>query len=242
MTMRIDVLFQGFPGISDRGFLGWSSCVLIRLNGKAPILFDTAGFNERRMLLDRLNRLGVNKEDIGTVFLSHFHFDHAVNYPLFQNAVFYLHEDEAKYVDTVGDKDLAVPAEMFPSLRDSGRLSILKGKSGVVEGFDWMHTPGHTPGLCSLFLNHEGKRWALASDAVKNISELITGEVAAAWCDNKSRESINAIKDWADIIVPGHDRMLQIQRNPVSIQVKPISNNDVEIKIPWLETPYRIKV
>lgn len=156
--MRVDLLFQGFPGRSSRGFLGWSSSVLIRQEGKSPILFDTVGFNERGALLTRLQELGVNREDIGTVLLSHFHFDHAVNYPLFPNATFYLHEEEVTHIENNGEADLAVPAEMYPALRDSGRLSLLSGKSGVVEGLNWIHTPGHTPGLYSILLDYQGKK------------------------------------------------------------------------------------
>lgn len=240
--MEITLLFQGFPGRSSRGFLGWSSCVLIRQEGKRPILFDTLGFNERFTLLDRLQKLGVRPEDIGTVLLSHFHFDHAVNYPLFPNATFYLHEEEARHVAENGAKDLAVPAEMFPALRDSGRLEILKGASGVVEGLEWLHTPGHTPGLYSVLADYQGKKWALVSDAVKNIEELRTGEVSMTWDDEKSRESIGKIRQCADVVVPGHDRLLEIARRGQAVEVLPVNESALEIIIPWLDKAFTIKV
>ncbi len=240
--MRVDLLFQGFPGRSSRGFLGWSSCVLIRQEGKSPILFDTVGFNERGALLTRLQELGVNREDIGTVLLSHFHFDHAVNYPLFPNATFYLHEEEVTHIENNGEADLAVPAEMYPALRDSGRLSLLSGKSGVVEGLNWIHTPGHTPGLYSILLDYQGKKWALVSDTVKNISELITGEVAMTWDDARSRESINAVKQWADIVVPGHDRLLEIRRTGQQVEVMPLNESVIDIIVPWKDEKFSIKI
>ncbi|WP_051331054.1 MBL fold metallo-hydrolase [Aneurinibacillus terranovensis] len=240
--MQIDLLFQGFPGRSSRGFLGWSSCVLIRPVGKAPILFDTVGFNERILLLTKLKELGVNKEDVGTVLLSHFHFDHAVNYPLFPNATFYLHEEEVKHIENNGEEDLAIPVEMYPSLRDSGRLSILTGKSGIVEGLNWMHTPGHTPGLYSLFLNYRGSKIVLASDTVKNISELRTGEVSMTWDEVRGKESINAIRRWADIVVPGHDRLLQIKRNGSHVEVYPINESAIDIIVPWKDDKFSIKI
>lgn len=74
--MDVVPLFSGFPAASDRGFLGWSSCVLLR--GRAPMLFDTAGYPERAVLLGRLAEHGVDPEQVGAVFLSHFHFDHAI--------------------------------------------------------------------------------------------------------------------------------------------------------------------
>jgi N-acyl homoserine lactone hydrolase len=240
--MQIDVLFQGFPGRSSRGFLGWSSCILIRQRGKAPILFDTVGFNERLSLLTKLEDLGVHREDVGTVLLSHFHFDHAVNYPLFPNATFYLHEEEVLHIEKNGEKDLVIPVEMYPALRDSGRLSLLSGKSGTVEGLNWIHTPGHTPGLYSLLLDYQGKKWALVSDTIKNITELRTGEVAMTWDETRSRESIAAIRQWADIVVPGHDRLLEIKRNGQQVEVNPLNESVIEVIVPWRDETFTIKV
>lgn len=240
--MEITLLFQGFPGRASRGFLGWSSCVLIRLEGKPPILFDTVGFNERFTLLSRLEECGVRREEIGTVLISHFHFDHAVNYPLFPNATFYLHEDEVAHIEENGELDLAVPVQMYPALRDSGRLVVLSGESGVVEGLPWRLTPGHTPGLYSLLLEYQGKKWALVSDTVKNILELSTGDVASTWDDEKSRESINFIKQWADIVVPGHDRVLEIRRTGDETKIYPLQESEIEIIVPWSEEKFRLKV
>ncbi|WP_228006835.1 MBL fold metallo-hydrolase [Brevibacillus borstelensis] len=240
--MEITVLYQGFPGRSSRGFLGWSSCVLIRREGKAPILYDTVGFHERYSLLAKLKELGVGPEDVGTVLLSHFHFDHAVNYPLFPNATFYLHEEEVKHIEENGTKDLAVPREMFPALRDSGKLSLLSGESGVVEGLSWLLTPGHTPGLFSILTEYQGRKWALVSDAVKNILELTSGDAVMTWDDAKSKESIRAIAQWADVVVPGHDRLLEIERTGQGIVVNPLHESAVQIIVPWKDETFSLKI
>ncbi|WP_126429044.1 MBL fold metallo-hydrolase [Brevibacillus marinus] len=240
--MDLTLLFQGFPGRSSRGFLGWSSCVLIRRPGKRPLLFDTLGFNERYTLLSRLQALGVNREEIGAVLLSHFHFDHAVNYPLFPNATFYLHEAEVKHIEENGERDLAVPVEMFPALRDSGRLVLLSGTAGEVEGLQWLLTPGHTPGLYSVLADFQGKKWALVSDAVKNVEELRTEEVAMSWDDAQSKESIKAIKRCADVVVPGHDRLLEIDRSGQTVEVKAVTESVIEIVVPWQDAKFTVKV
>lgn len=230
--MKIDLLFTGFPGHTNRGFLGWSSCVLIRMEGKRPILFDTAGFNERYILLEKLAALGVQPGDIENVFLSHFHFDHAVNYGLFPNATFYLHEKEVQYVETHGQEDLAVPYEMFPALKNSGHLAILSGDGGMIQEIKWIHTPGHTPGLYSLFLEYEGERWVLASDAVKNKSELITGHVAMSKDPVSSYTSIETIRTWAHVVVPGHDGLLRILHEQNKTTVHSVSKTSVEVFVP----------
>lgn len=235
-------MFPGFPGRSSRGFLGWSSCVLVRKPGEKPILFDTLGFNERYALLTRLRELGVAPEEIGTVLLSHFHFDHAVNYPLFPNATFYLHEEEVRHIEENGRKDLAVPVEMFPALRDSGRLELLSGESGTVEGLNWLHTPGHTPGLYSILAEYQGEKWAIVSDTVKNIQELCSGDVSMTWDDAKSRESIDKIKQWADIVVPGHDRLLRVTRMGQNVEITPVNESVLDIFVPWLDEKFTLKL
>lgn len=230
--MQIDVLFQGFPGKTSRGFLGWSSCCLIRQPGVAPILYDTAGFNERYMLMEKLSQLGIQPEDIGIVFLSHFHFDHAVNFGLFPKAVFYLHEEEVRHIRENGTRDWCIPLEMFPALEQSGRLKLLTGSQGHVGGITWLHTPGHTPGLYSLLLDYKGEKWALVSDTVKNEQELLTGQIAMAWDQQQSIKSIQLIKDWADLIVPGHDRLFRLVRIQGETKVIPLEPTRVEITLP----------
>ncbi len=205
---------------------------MIRVEGKGPMLFDTAGFNERYVILEKLASFGVRPDDIESVFLSHFHFDHAVNFGMFPNAAFYLHEKEAQYVSAFGQEDLAVPYEMFPALADSGRLSLLSGNDGVVEGIRWIHTPGHTPGLYSLFLPYEGERWVLASDAVKNKAELATGHVAMSRDPASSYQSIETIRTWADVVVPGHDGLLRIIRDQGKTTILSVSKPSVEVIVP----------
>jgi N-acyl homoserine lactone hydrolase len=230
--MKVDILFDGFPGKSSRGFLGWSSCILIRPDNGKPILFDTAGFNERYSLLSKLKHLGVNETEIESVFLSHFHFDHAVNYSLFENARFYLHEKEIEHIYENGRKDLAVPVEMFSALKNSGRLTVLSGWEGTAAGLHWHLTPGHTPGLYSIFMEYNGQKWVLASDAVKNRYELISASAAMTWDDAESRESILKIREWADVVVSGHDGLLQINREGKEMNVQALSKASVTITLP----------
>lgn len=213
--MRIDVLFSGFPGQSDRGFLGWSSCVLIRPDQGGPILFDTAGFNERYVLIQKFQDLGVKLEDVEIVFLSHYHFDHAANVSLFPKAKVFLHEKEIVHIKKCQKgifNDLAVPHEMFKVLEESGRMCVLKGLSGYINQFEWRLTPGHTPGLCSMLLKMGNKKWVLASDAVKNKTELATGHASMSLDDEASAKSISWIRENADVVVPGHDGILNLQR------------------------------
>lgn len=73
----IDLLLPGFPGRSNRGYLGWCSIVLIRGNKK--ILFDTGSFGVRDLLLEKLGEAKCGPEDVNMVIISHCHWDHMVN-------------------------------------------------------------------------------------------------------------------------------------------------------------------
>lgn len=216
--MRIVPLFPGFPGRSDRGFLGWSSCVL--LLGERPYLFDTVGYNERYELLAALARHGVAPEDVAGVFLSHLHFDHAVNYRLFPHAELYLHERELAYARDEHARDLAVPIELLADLEATGRLRLLSGDAGTACAIDWFSAPGHTAGLIALRVEQGGERTVLASDAVKNVGELITGEAAMAWDRAASHRTILGILATADVIVPGHDRRVRVRREEATGEVR----------------------
>ena len=48
--MAVSLLLTGFPGSMDRGWLGWSTVVLLK-QGKKNILFDTGNYNDRAQLI-----------------------------------------------------------------------------------------------------------------------------------------------------------------------------------------------
>jgi hypothetical protein len=50
----------------------------------------------------------------------------------------------------------------------------------------------------------------LAGDAVKNITELATGQVGMSLDNAESAKTIRRIREIAEIVVPGHDRILQV--------------------------------
>jgi glyoxylase-like metal-dependent hydrolase (beta-lactamase superfamily II) len=226
---KFDIVFDGFPGKSERGYLGWSSAILLK--GERLGLFDTAGINDRVELVSRLRTRNLSPGDIDYVIASHFHFDHVGNLPLFPKATLYLHEMEIDAARQEPQSDLAVPTELYQSLRDSGRLVVLQGESGSVEGYRWIHTPGHTPGSICLSVHHDGSSWIFASDAVKNLLEARTGEVWMTIDQNQSRESISKIVSEADWIVPGHDRVLRIDHNIDPPSIWAVGKSSLKIEL-----------
>ena len=87
--MKITQLLEGKPFMTEFGIVGYSTVVLIQEDGK-NILFDTGNKSQALQLKSALKELGLDCSDISDVVLSHLHFDHVGNVPLFCNASFSL--------------------------------------------------------------------------------------------------------------------------------------------------------
>jgi len=206
--IRIDPLFFGLAGVSSRGYLGWSSCVLLNVNG-THVLFDTCGYNERAELVKRLAARKLTLADIDVVILSHIHFDHAVNIGLFPEAAVYVHEIDMAHAHDNYERDLAVPVEILPLLDARANLTILTGNEGTCAGINWFLAPGHTPGLIALEINNEQGCVVLASDAVKNLEALTQGTIQNTWDETATKQTFEAVAQRATHILPGHDGWLE---------------------------------
>lgn len=207
--MKIDVIFQGFPGKITRGYMSWSSVVYVETAGH-KILFDTGSMVERSELPKRFAEHGLGMNEIDVLILSHFHHDHIMNFDYFKNARILLHAKEAEWVSR-DVEDWPIPKYLFPVLQNSGRLELIHKDEEILPGVSTLLSPGHTPGCMSLVLRDNGMpTTVLAGDAVKNISELATGEVAMSWDNAASARSIRTIRQVAEVVIPGHDRILNV--------------------------------
>ena len=111
------VLLSGVPGVTDRGWLGYCTVVLFPLpDGWA--LFDTGHHSDRHLLFAALQASAIGPGDIRHVVLSHLHFDHCLNLPLFPNAEVYLSRAELDYARQVSAgeaRDFSIP-DFWPAL------------------------------------------------------------------------------------------------------------------------------
>lgn len=197
----------GFPARSARGFLGWSTIVLLKTR-RGYALFDTGGSGDRPGLMAKLTERGIDPKDIRTVILSHLHFDHIGNSEYFPKAQIVLHQSEVDYVREHMDDDPALSRYQVEGLLRSPQLTLVSGEPDVLPGIRMISTPGHTGGHVSLVITVDDKCIVLAQDAIKHRGEIETGIPLGAFDLEAGRESIRRIVDMADIIVPGHDGTL----------------------------------
>ncbi len=198
------ILLPGIPVGSSRGALGWCSVSLLRLAGKL-LLVDTGSYGDRGQLVSRLREEGVNPADIDMVFLSHFHYDHMLNFDLFPKADLYLSERERHYVVNGGFQaagDPYVPAVLYPLLEP--RIRLFSGEHSLLPGLRTIPLPGHTPGMTGLLLEEVGVLFA--GDGIKNGREFAAGVAPPVFGDpNEALASYQQAAARARIVVPGHD-------------------------------------
>ena len=204
---RFKILLPGIPARSNRGWLGYCAVVLFPLDG-GWALFDTGHYNDRALLREALAKCSIEPADIHHVILSHLHFDHVLNLPLFKNAEVTLCEAEIRYAEEVDAgivQDDAIP-DFWSELLEARRVNTVKDALVIGTGLEVVRLPGHTPGCLSLFYSGSPSV-VVCGDVVKNGWEILTGTTSSEGIDDDlSRESINVIKQRGEVIIPGHDR------------------------------------
>jgi glyoxylase-like metal-dependent hydrolase (beta-lactamase superfamily II) len=173
-------------------------------------MFDTGCYANREILIDALKKRGLVPSDIHAIILSHLHYDHSLNLPLFEHATVYVSRKEIEYAEEVGrqrKKDFAIPDNWRDLLARKNVVEVEATLQLAAEA--WVTTlPGHTPGSLVLFLK-KSRTVAVCGDAIKNTWEAIKGNVVQAFGNrSEARKSIRRIISVADLIVPGHDRAL----------------------------------
>lgn len=192
--LRIRALDLGRATIPTAFFTlgqGWGDFIEIAiimfviLGGEHPIVVDTGtpdpettravhGFDLRRDARQEpraaLKRIGVNPDDVGTVILTHLHWDHCSNNGLFPNARFIVQKAELEYaVDPLEPHRLAydVGRGLVPGWFEVfDRIEPVKGEADVAPGVSVLPLPGHSPGSQGVVVETpEGTR-VLAGDCV----------------------------------------------------------------------------
>lgn len=183
--IRLDVLA---PGRLERDGEGKvisadSTCILIRTDN-GLIVVDPSTNYMRPMIKDSLRRYGVLFGDVSAVVLTHAHADHIQNLSLFPKAAIYIHEGE----------DIEI----------EGAIVVKEEEMQLVPGVRLVHTPGHTEGSMSVFVDAD-RRYVIAGDAIPTESNYRKMYPPAVNCNAEAAlQSIKKIKRYADVIIPGH--------------------------------------
>jgi N-acyl homoserine lactone hydrolase len=216
----LDILIQGFPGKTlHHGGLGWSTVPLLRGHNEV-VLIDTGSYSYRDPLLECLKSLGLGRDDVTGVVLTHCHWDHICNYPLFPRAQVFVPEDDLEWALGQPIGTWHIPEFHVEKLGADRRVARIRDGDEFLPGLQAVATPGHTPGHLGYVARVEQANLIFAGDAVKNQAELVTEKVDMTLDLAASQASIRCVRKLAaedpeNIIVCGHDRLLGIKGDNV---------------------------
>lgn len=144
--IQLDILAVGNLVRDDEGRIleANSTSVLIRAEGRL-IVVDPSTKYMRPAVKTSFKQIGVFPKDVDTVILTHAHRDHTENLDLYKGAKVYIHSGS----------DTEVP----------GATVIDGDEFEVCPGVRMVHTPGHCPEECSVFVEAD-RRYVIAGDTV----------------------------------------------------------------------------
>lgn len=188
----LDVLCIGFL-VREDGELreAHSTSTLIRSGGRC-IVVDPSTPYMWPAIRTSFKQIGVFPKDVDTVILTHAHADHTGNLDRYQNAEVLIHSGS----------DAEIP----------GAVVVDGGEHAVCPGVRMVHTPGHCLEECSVFVEGD-LHYAIAGDTVPLEDNLAERKAPAVSIDaGAALDSIDRIREWADVVIPGHGRPFPVRR------------------------------
>ena len=183
--IQLDVLCIGFLEREEDGTIreAHSTSTLIRADGR-NIVVDTSTPYMWPAVKTSFRQIGIFPEDVDTVVLTHAHGDHAGNLKRYKKARVLIHSGS----------DVAV----------EGAEVIDADEYEICPGVRMVHTPGHCPEECSVFVEAD-RHYAIAGDTVPLQDNLKEGKPPAINTDHDlAMESMRRVERFADVVVPGH--------------------------------------
>jgi len=169
------------------------------------VMIDSGAGSSSSQLVRNIEMLGLNPAELTHIILTHCHIDHIGSAAYFRekyNSKIVIHELDARALETGDTIKTAANwyGTTFPPTRVDRKLKgaheILKfGK----ENLHCLHTPGHTPGSISVYLDRAGKRILFGQDIHGPFNRAFDSDIPA-W--KKSMNSLLSLE--ADILCEGH--------------------------------------
>ncbi|WP_179380565.1 N-acyl homoserine lactonase family protein [Jannaschia marina] len=197
--------------------------------GQEVILVDT-GYDasegarrDRPILIDPREALaahGLVAEDIGTVIVTHLHYDHAGGLHLFPNATLHMQASEMAYATgpCMCHDALRMPftgEHICEAVRRlyAGRVVFAEGDAEVAEGVTVHRIGGHSKGLQVVRVRTAAGWLCLASDATHFYENMALGKPFPIVADVAEMldgfATLNRLASAPELIVPGHDPLVR---------------------------------
>ena len=183
---------------------------LIKGEGQS-VLIDAGAGKESSVIWRNIQSLGIKPEELKALILTHGHVDHIGGALFFKEKTgcrIIAHADDREAIES-GDPALTAASWYGITLPKLKIDHLLKGETeevplGAKEKIICLHTPGHTPGSTSPYLDRQGKRVLFGQDIHGPFSKQF-GSNLSDW--RWSMEKLLALK--ADILCEGHFGIFQ---------------------------------
>lgn len=183
-------------------------------------MFSPINVTEAGLVTDQLRARGIDPGDVGTVVMTHLHFDHASGIEDFPGAEFVVERREREALSG-GLLKGYVPSQVEPAanwrLVDAAGAPAAEGFDHVLDVFGdgalrMVFTPGHTHGHCSVLAATADGPLLLAGDAIYARRSMENDEVPVTLSGSKREylDSLGQIRRWVTAhpgapVIFGHD-------------------------------------
>jgi N-acyl homoserine lactone hydrolase len=162
-----------------------------------------------------LAKFGKKPEDIDIIIHTHLHNDHCENDEKCTNAKIYVHQKEMAHINNPLPLDYRYNDDFIYEVEERGQIIELEGDAEIVPGITVKHTPAHTEGGLSVFIESEKGKIAITGFCIINENLNPPNQIRAMEMEvippgthvnvNEAYEILNQIKSEADLILPLHE-------------------------------------
>jgi glyoxylase-like metal-dependent hydrolase (beta-lactamase superfamily II) len=195
-----NIFIVGGPDITD----GRDGCVYL-INLGELILIDTGAGWSAGKIIRNIQELGFDPKNLSKILLTHCHIDHIGGVPEIRKKFapnIYIHKLDAPALEN-GDPILTAAKwyqTTFPPTPVDVKFNVPEETLNVGgEKIICLHTPGHTPGSISIYMDLHGKRILFAQDLHGPLLEEF-GSNLGDW-DRSTKKLLDLD---ADILCEGH--------------------------------------
>lgn len=170
--------WREFPGaLNDNDEINFRFGSLVVRSGDKTVLVDTGMHAADAVLLDDMQRKGVDRNDIQLVVITHIHPDHVGwnlvdGKPTFPNARYLIPRKDWDYwTDPMVMQNAQYVQDQVLPLVDLNVLDLIDNEYKVTDELTTVPTPGHTPGHISIVVSSSGERAFILGDVAHHIAQ-----------------------------------------------------------------------
>jgi len=170
------------------------------------------GLTRVRDIDEALAEVGVTAADVGTLVLTHMHWDHAANAAKFPNAVCSAQRREIEFFQSHAREHPAMNRffshqTYLNRLIEEGRIRAIDSDQTIAPGFEALRVGGHTPGSQMLAIDTADGRAVITGDVVplhrNYIENIPSGIIVDALEAIKALDRVRELQP--AVIYTGHD-------------------------------------